>query len=256
MTMAKTNSVEYKELFNSLAAILAQFPILLANCTFIFTPGDNDAWASSFSAGAAGVLPLEPVPRMFSSRVAKAFAAANSDAKRENGGKERIDGEAVWTSNPARVTMFGPKQEIVVFRDDISSRFRRAAIKTASSASHTDAMEEDDTPAPAQEDVDPQISAARKLTKTLLDQGHLSPFRLQDRPVLWDYAEALSLYPLPSVLVVCDPECGNWVMRYEGCTVINPGSVARESGIGGRRTAGWCEWDVKEERGTEKELGW
>ena len=254
MTMAKTNSVEYKELFNSLASVLNQFPILLANCTFVFTPGDNDAWASSFSAGAAGVLPLDPVPKMFTSRVAKAFAAANSEARREGGAKERVDGEAVWTSNPARLTLFGPKQEIVVFRDDISSRFRRAAIKTAASHSHMDAMEEGDTPAP--EDVDPQISAARKLTKTLLDQGHLSPFRLQDRPVLWDYAEALSLYPLPSVLVVCDAECGNWVMRYEGCTVINPGAVARESGVGGRRTAGWCEWDVKEERGVERELGW
>lgn len=254
MTMVKTNSVEYKELFNSLASVLSQFPILLANCTFVFTPGDNDAWASSFSAGAAGVLPLDPVPKMFTSRVAKAFAAANSEARREGGGKERVDGEAVWTSNPARVTLFGPKQEIVVFRDDISSRFRRAAIKTAASPSHIDVMDEDDTP--AQEDIDPQISAARKLTKTLLDQGHLSPFRLQDRPVLWDYAEALSLYPLPSVLVVCDVECGNWVMKYEGCTVINPGAVARESGVGGRRTAGWCEWDVREERGIERELGW
>ena len=254
MTLAKTNSVDYKDLFNSLAAILGQYPILLANCTFVFVPGDNDAWASSFSAGAAGVLPLEPVPKMFTSRIAKAFAAANSEAKKENSGQERTEGEAIWTSNPARVSLFGPAHEMVLFRDDLSSRFRRAAIRTAAPQSHINPMEEDG--ADAWEDVDPQVIAARKLTKTLLDQGHLSPFRLQDRPVLWDYAEALSLYPLPTSLVVCDPESGNWIMKYEGCTVINPGSVARESGVGGRRTAGWVEWDVKAERGEEKELGW
>lgn len=256
LTLAKTSSVEYKDLFNALAAILGQYPILLANCTFVLVPGDNDAWASSFSAGAAGVLPLEPVPKMFTSRIAKAFAAANSEARKEGGGKDRVEGEAIWTSNPCRLSLFGPTHEMVLFRDDLGSRFRRATIRTAVPPSHIDHMEEDGATPSAEEQADPQIVAARKLTKTLLDQGHLSPFRLQDRPVLWDYAEALSLYPLPTSLVVCDPESGNWVMKYEGCTVINPGAVARESGVGGRRTAGWVEWDVKGEKGEEREVGW
>ncbi len=260
MTLTQTSSIEYKDLFNSLAAILSQFPDLLANCTFVFVPGDNDAWGSSFSAGAAGVLPLAPVPKIFTSRINRAFVSANSEAKKEAGANAaRVDGEAIWTSNPARLTMFGPTHEMVLFRDDILGRFRRAAIKTAPppETDDFDPMADDEgMPPPARPEEDPLTHAARKLTKTLLDQGNLSPFRLQDRPLLWDYAESLQLYPLPTVLVICDGEAGIWQMRYEGCTVINPGSVHRESGVGGRRTAGWAVWDVVKKEAKVEEVGW
>jgi DNA polymerase epsilon subunit 2 len=255
-TLAGTGGVEYKELFDSLAAVLANFPVLLANCTFVFVPGDNDAWGSSFSAGAAGVLPLEAVPKWFTSRITKAFAAANSEARKEAGaaGTTRVDGEAIWTSNPSRLCLFGPTHEIVLFRDDISSRFRRHAIRTAAAPGRS--QEDIDLADEPPEDEDPTTHAARKLTKTLLDQGHLCPFRLADRPVLWDYASALQLYPLPTALVVCDAEAGAFVERYEGCCVLNPGRVAVESGVGGRRTARWVEYDVNERMGRVREVGY
>ncbi|KFX99050.1 hypothetical protein O988_04073 [Pseudogymnoascus sp. VKM F-3808] len=252
LALAATGPVEYKEYFDILAATLSNFPVLLSNCTFVFVPGDHDAWNSSFSAGAAGPLPYEPVPSIFTTRVHKAFVAANSEARKDAGANAppRVDGEAIWTSNPARLCLFGPTHEMVLFRDDISSRFRRHAIRTAS-APAPEEPEELDSDADAQED--PSIHAARKLTQTLLDQGHLSPFRLTDRPVLWDYAAALQLYPLPTALVACDAEANAFVEKYEGCCVMNPG---RLTGGGKRNMASWVEYDVKEKTGRVREVGY
>ncbi|KAJ2986741.1 hypothetical protein NUW58_g4884 [Xylaria curta] len=50
---ASGGSVEYKEYFDSLASVLTDFPTLLQSSTFVFVPGDNDGWASSFSSGSA-----------------------------------------------------------------------------------------------------------------------------------------------------------------------------------------------------------
>lgn len=128
MANAGTGSIEYKELFNELASVLSDFLPLLRSSTWIFVPGDNDPWASSFSAGASALVPREGVPDIFTSRIKRAFA----NAKTELGApviKDSIDGEAIWTSNPARISMFGPAHEIAIFRDDMSARLRRNAIR-------------------------------------------------------------------------------------------------------------------------------
>ena len=72
-------SVEYKEHFDALASTLSEFPQLLSSTTFIFVPGDNDPWASSFSAGATTVLPRNGIPELFTSRIRRAIAAANNE---------------------------------------------------------------------------------------------------------------------------------------------------------------------------------
>ncbi|RMZ89877.1 hypothetical protein DV736_g2887, partial [Chaetothyriales sp. CBS 134916] len=133
-------SVEYKEHFDSLASVLSEFPRLLATTTFVFVPGDNDPWASSFGAGAATCLPRQPVPDLFTSR------------------------------------------------------------------------------------------------------SHLSPFPLSLRPVLSDYASALSLYPLPTALLLCDPSAPRFCVTYEACVVVNPGRVMF-----------WAEYDVKRRRAEIRE---
>ncbi|KAF4636319.1 hypothetical protein G7Y89_g1759 [Cudoniella acicularis] len=199
-------SIEYKEYFDALASTLSEYPTLLQAATFIFVPGDNDGWASSFSAGAATALPRKGIPEMFTSRIKRAFAAANSEAEKEKGTK--TDGEAIWTSNPSRLSLFGPTHEIVLFRDNMTGRLRRTAIKFSSSKSEED-VEMINTPPPAPEpepeDENPEMDvnadaenpaadsqatekgdnndtvssdlhAARKLVKTILDQGYLSPF--------------------------------------------------------------------------------
>ncbi len=126
-------SIEYKEYFDALASTLADYPALLTTSTFIFVPGDNDGWVSAFSGGAA-------VPLLAEARTGHVYV---EDSEGLCGGKYRRQacqtarargGEAIWTTNPSRLTLFGPNHELVLFRDDILSRFRRTSVrlKTAS----------------------------------------------------------------------------------------------------------------------------
>jgi len=277
-------SIEYKEYFDSLASILSDFPTLLSSSTFILVPGDNDGWVSAFAAGAAVPLPRKPVPDLFTSRVRRAFATANTEA----GVPNSQGGQAVWTSNPSRLTLFGPSHELVLFRDDLSARLRRTALRlkqpesgksqqeehgdegqenqppsptedgAASSAipaaEDADVMEVDDgaatassrqqqqqTKKPADPEIPYDVHAARKLVKTILDQGYLAPFRQAIRPVHWDYAGALHLYPLPTAMALVDATAPPFCITYEGCHVMNPGSVL----VAGRRgVARWIEYEI------------
>lgn len=272
-------SIEYKEHFDALASVLSEFPSILSSTTLLFVPGDNDPWPSAFSAGAATPLPRAKVPDIFTSRIRRAVNNANVDA-----GKTAGTGEVIFTSNPAQISLFGPVEDIVLFRDDVTGRLRRSAItfdkpaeeeEEGESSNHAPAVTEIDMdidieeaeshqpeqtlpPSPSQSDLQ-----ARKLTKTLLDQSHLSPFPLSTRPLLWDYASsALQLYPLPTALVLCDPEAAPFVVRYEGCVVLNAGGVVEDVGTGGgqgvlggggggRRggEARWVEYDVRSRKG-------
>ncbi|KAI0134488.1 DNA polymerase alpha/epsilon subunit B [Xylariales sp. AK1849] len=262
---ASGGSVEYKEYFDSLASVLSEFPTLLQSSNFVFVPGDNDGWASSFSAGAAVPLPRKPIPDLFTSRVRRAFATANAEPGVKKGG------EAIWTSNPARLSVFGPAHEIVLFRDDMSARLRRTAVRLksskpsienqetgASAAEPTEdiemfgalqdqvpveeAMDVDAAPAkPSAPEIPHDVQTARKLVKTILDQGYLAPFRQQIRPVHWDYATALHLYPLPTAMVLVDATAPSFCVTYEGCHVMNPGTVL----VAGRRGVGrWIEYEL------------
>jgi len=262
-------SIDYKEYFNSLASVLADFPALIARTTFVFVPGDNDAWPSAFSAGSATPLPRKPVPEIFTSRIRRAIADANREI---GGGKERKEGEAVWTSNPSRLTWFGSEGEMVLLRDDLSGRLRRSAIRfgkqteeqaepdetsggnvaakpTLSTQGHaqSEAMDVEDAMVPAKEpETDPDAVSARRLTKTVLDQAHLTPFPVERRPVHWDYGSALQLYPLPTTLVLADADEPAFALNYMGCCVMNPAKI-----VDGRRgeKARWIEYDVMKKRG-------
>lgn len=271
MAGAETGSIEYKELFDALAAVLADYPSLLRSSTWVFVPGDNDPWSSAFSAGASTLVPREGIPDIFTSRIKRAFAAAKSEigSKREG----ELDGEAIWTSNPTRLSFFGPLHEVVLFRDDISGRLRRNAVRfgqatereqaAAQSNGDTDGDQtmsgglpgEDTTTTPEPAAIPPALTGtsddytttqAKKLILTLLPQSTLSPFPLQTRPVHWSYASsALSLYPLPSTLLLADAESPAFALTYEGCHVLNPGRLSV-----GRGKAGWLEYDVLTRRGT------
>ncbi|KAI0386769.1 DNA polymerase alpha/epsilon subunit B-domain-containing protein [Hypomontagnella monticulosa] len=270
---ASGGSVEYKEHFDALASILSDFPTLLQSASFIFLPGDNDGWASSFGGGAATPLPRKSVPDLFTSRVRRAFATANAELGADS---KRTPGEAVWTSNPARVSAFGPAHEIVLFRDDMSARMRRTAVRLKSSQPEASEKEDQENEPPATDnsandgdidmasaldgvdamDVDSaqpnkerggqpavphDVHTARKLVKTVLDQGYLVPFRNAIRPVHWDHAGALHLYPLPTAMVLVDVTAPPFCVTYEGCHVMNPGPVL----VAGRRGVGrWIEYEL------------
>ncbi|KAI0892153.1 DNA polymerase alpha/epsilon subunit B-domain-containing protein [Annulohypoxylon nitens] len=260
-------SVEYKEYFDALASVLSDFPTLLSASSFVFLPGDNDGWASAFGGGAAVPLPRGKVPDLFTSRVRRAFATANAEAGIGGVGAEgRKGGEAIWTTNPARVSVFGPSHEIILFRDDMSARLRRTAVRLKSSKSadeneyehenegprdtddvDMDDMDVDSAPmnaklaARAKMEIPHDVHSARKLVKTVLDQGYLCPFRHAIRPVHWDHAGALHLYPLPTAMVLADPTAPPFCVTYEGCHVMNPGAVL----VTGRRGVGrWVEYEL------------
>ncbi|KAK3989303.1 DNA polymerase alpha/epsilon subunit B-domain-containing protein [Cladorrhinum sp. PSN332] len=270
----KGGSIEYKEAFDGLAGALADFPGLLTTATFVFVPGDNDGWASAFGGGAAVPLPRKGVPELFTSRVRRVFAAANQDAGLSSNSGQ--GGEAVWTSNPSRLSLFGPNHEVVLFRDDISARLRRSSVRLKSEHSNggggdgedgdvtmsganpaaetqeDDAMDVDEGPSPStrkpaaaaadgEEEVPYDIRAARKLVKTLLDQGYLAPFRQSTRPVHWDYTTPMYLYPLPTSMVLVDTTAPPFCVTYEGCHVMNPGSIL----VSGRKgVARWVEYEI------------
>lgn len=91
---------------------------------------------------------------------------------------------------------------------------------------------------------------ARRLVKTILDQGTVSPFPLTMRPVLWDHASAIQLYPLPTALILADAEASPFCMTYEGCHVMNPGRLLPEGSV---PTVRWVEYDVLRNRGKVRE---
>lgn len=259
----RAGSIEYKEYFDSLAVVLSEFPALLQHSTFVFIPGDNDPWASAFSAGAASAVPRQPIPELFTSRIKRAFATAASEVDRSQVSGPL--GEAVWTSNPARFSWFGPLHDIVVFRDDISGRLRRTAINTQADNDEPDsqmheALDSDAVSVVPEADqhengaksksATSAVSAARKLVKTILDQGTISPFPPAVRPVLWDHASALQLYPLPTALILADAEAAPFCMTYEGCHVMNPGRLLPE---GSTPAVRWVEYDVLRGRGKVRE---
>ncbi|KAH9819782.1 DNA polymerase epsilon subunit B [Teratosphaeria destructans] len=274
MAGAGTGSIEYKEIFNELAAVLADFPRLLQTSTWVFVPGDNDPWVSAFGAGASSTIPRDSVPEAFTNRIKRAFAQAKSEAGLLQ--KEDMHGEAMWTSNPAKLSLFGPAHEVMIFRDDISGRFRRNAVRVGQATGQYSS----ENAAGGAEDVEmsgalptieerskdntqesnplrsrPEYSAAddypttqaKKLILSLLPQSTLSPFPLATRPVHWDYAGSLSLYPLPHTLILADAETTPFAMTFEGCHVINPGRLV--SGGGRRKKVQWCDYDVWSKRG-------
>ncbi|RDW74735.1 DNA polymerase epsilon noncatalytic subunit [Aspergillus mulundensis] len=258
-----SGSIEYKECFDMLALVLSDFPSLLQRSTFVFVPGDNDPWSSSFSAGASSAIPRHAVPDLFTSRVKRAFATANSQLDRNQ--VSEPPGEAVWTTNPSRISLFGPVHDIAILRDDISGRLRRNAmtvghnatdIEDSSSSAINDVNDGDQIHVQDHQGADntnqtpAAILSARKLVKSVLDQGTMSPFPQSLRPVLWDYASSLQLYPLPTAFILADSETVPFCLTYEGCHVMNPARFLPESDLS---TVTWIEYDVLKNRGRVKE---
>ncbi len=281
MAGAGTGSIEYKEMFNELAALLPDFPTLLRSSKWIFVPGDNDPWSAAFSAGASALIPKDGVPELFTSRVKRAFATAKTEASRQ----DTPDGEAIWTTNPARLSLFGPVHEVAVLRDDIAGRFRRSAVRIGQAVQQSNEERPPPNSISQEEDIvmsgalptmeaDPEVAEAmtvespapilepaaetsedeygtlqaKKLIMSLLPQSTLSPFPLTTRPIHWDYNSALSLYPLPHTLVLADAESAPFALTFEGCHVVNPGRLV--SGSGRRKKVQWIEYDCWTKRGT------
>ncbi|KAG0207905.1 DNA polymerase epsilon subunit 2 [Mortierella sp. GBA30] len=94
-------SGQYREGFNALADLIAEFPTMATFSYFIFVPGPNDPWGSS-------VLPRPKIPDFYTTKI-------RSLVKR-----------SIFTSNPCRIKYCD--QEIVIFREDILNRLLRNCI--------------------------------------------------------------------------------------------------------------------------------
>ncbi|XP_067942083.1 DNA polymerase epsilon subunit 2-like [Watersipora subatra] len=104
---------------------------------------------------------------------------------------------AKFTTNPCRIQYC--TKEIVVFREDLIPKMFRCRVNKPA----------DDLP--------------EHFTKTLVSTSSLSLLPLNTMPVFWSYDHAMSLYPLPSLVVAADSYYG-YTKEYSGCTVVNPGS--------------------------------
>lgn len=66
------------------------------------------------------------------------------------------------------------------------------------------------------------------LVKTIVDEGHLFPSVVATPLVRWNEDAALQLFPLPSILILCD-RGEQWDSQYQGTLVMCPGSFAHNS---------------------------
>jgi DNA polymerase epsilon subunit 2 len=185
---------EYKSLFDSLASVLEQYPVIHGNVSLVFIPGENDHWQTP-------VWPRQRIPKLFGNRL------------------NRVARSVQWASNPTRMVYLS--QEIVIARDDIGSRFRRNCLRFPQLDKGNKVMAQ--TEIQRIEALPPRISEARKIVKTLLDQGHLTPFTKDLKPVMWHVDHTLQLSPLPNVLILADSTAPLFDVTYNGCRCINPG---------------------------------
>ncbi|VEU23493.1 DEKNAAC104656 [Brettanomyces naardenensis] len=210
----KTSSGLYKSYFDSFAALLEKFPKLCQNAKFVLLPGDKDPWSSMVTKDANSVWPKFRIPSVFGSRL------------------KRLVKDIEWASNPCKMNYLA--HDITIVRDDLGSRLRRNDISYVSNERESE-IEQDDHDLEIDKVTRPKCSPeqaeSRKVVKTLLDQADLSPFTIQTRPILANYWPAISLLPLPDLLVLVDPSTPNFDLIYENCHVVNPGTFYKEGKI-------------------------
>lgn len=115
--------------------------------------------------------------------------------------RDKLGDSVIFTTNPCRIQYC--TQELVLIRQDLVTKICRNSIHFP---------EKGDIP--------------DHLTKTLLSQCTLSPLSLGVQPVYWKHSEALSLYPMPDLIVVAD-HFQPYTRSYQDCKVVNPGSFPR-----------------------------
>ncbi|XP_065073271.1 DNA polymerase epsilon subunit 2 [Ochlerotatus camptorhynchus] len=107
----------------------------------------------------------------------------------------------VLATNPCRLQYC--TQQIVVCRADLVTKLCRNTIHFPQSGQLED-----------------------HFSRTLISQGTLAPLHPIAFPVHWNYDAAMSLYPLPDLIVVGDP-CQGFQTTEQSCTVMNTGSFPK-----------------------------
>lgn len=216
--MSISNSEEYKSNFDFLAEMLAKYPLVVNNCKFLLIPGTNDPWQSSYSLGkpSSSMLPQTPIPKVFVSRLDRLLPKGN----------------LILGWNPMRISYIS--QELFLFRDDLMNKLKRNDIVFEHDLEQERAQVEKEMKG---EDLlveniladevhlAPKVKQARKLVKTLLDQGNLLPFLKDLRLVNPTFQHVMRVEPLPTTLMLFDPKFETFEVTYNGCKVANLGCL-------------------------------
>lgn len=222
---SETSSIDsYCDGFDSLAQILSDFENLINDTTFIFIPGYLDPWQGASNVSLPPVLPVKPISGSFTKKLNK------------------ICKSIFWASNPCRIAYLS--QEIVVVREDytrylklndidfpilqqqdfdmkieqLGEDLEQSTLETSVSKGIIDIKKR----------LPDSIAQSRKLVRTILDQGHLSPFDENVKPILWNLDHTLTLYPIPSTLIICDTTSPFFDVTYNGCKTVNTGTLRRK----------------------------
>ncbi|KAK4884432.1 hypothetical protein RN001_000703 [Aquatica leii] len=110
---------------------------------------------------------------------------------------KKIVPNAIFATNPCRLQSY--TREITLMRADIIMKLIQCSLYK-----------------PEKED------RINYVTRTIISQGHLTPFSLNALTVHWDFDYTLRLYPLPNLIVLGD-KTEAYAAEYKGCQVINPG---------------------------------
>ncbi|XP_078483526.1 DNA polymerase epsilon subunit 2 [Ciona intestinalis] len=107
---------------------------------------------------------------------------------------------AIFASNPCRIQYC--TQELIIYRDDIVKKMCKNSIRG------------------------PTTDINEQFVKSVLSQGHLSPLPIHINPVYWSHDHALSLYPVPDVIVFSDRHTEPFDITQIDCKCLNPGSFS------------------------------
>lgn len=243
------NSASYKNNFDSLATLVSKFPNIVANVKFIILPGSNDPWQSTFALGGSSttIWPQSPIPSIFTNRLARVLPKGNL-----------LIG---W--NPIRINYLS--QEIAIARDDICQKLKRNDIifqsemelekenlqrdKEREREGKGQEIDIEEILSKSESTVPLKIQQARKLVKTVLDQGNLQPFKMDLKVFRPYYDHVLRLEPLPTILILNDSTCNSFEVTYNGCKVVNVGSL-----IGTSRKLNYAEYQPSSKRFSFKEV--
>ncbi|WOL20163.1 DNA polymerase epsilon subunit B [Canna indica] len=167
--------------FTKLGEMIAAHPRLKEHSRFLFVPGPDDA-------GPSKVLPRCALPKYLTEEFQKHIP------------------NSIFCSNPCRIKFY--TQEIVLFRQDLLYRMRRASLVPPSTEETNDHFEH--------------------LVATITHQSHLCPLPLTVQPIIWNYDHCLRLYPTPNMIVLGD-RSEQKAFKYTGITCFNPGSFSNDS---------------------------
>ncbi|EAZ63626.2 DNA-directed DNA polymerase epsilon, subunit B [Scheffersomyces stipitis CBS 6054] len=217
-----SNSETYKSNFDNFANILSNFPNVIKTCKLVLIPGKNDPWQSTYSLGGSSLncFPQKSIPRLFVSRLERLLPKGN----------------LILSWNPARISYLS--QEIVILKDELMNKMKRNDIIFANDLEEEKenlekvlAQSEEDRinnlvkGGVTGEHIPIKIKHARKLVKTILDQGNLQPFLRETKLINPEYDYALRIEPLPTVMVLNDANFDNFEVTYNGCKVVNVSSL-------------------------------